>query len=288
MPTEIRQLVEEGAAKLARVSERPRFEAEILLASAIHRPRAYLLGHAEEQVRAGEMTDDYESKLTRRANGEPIAYILGEKEFWSLPIGVAPGVLIPRAETEGLVERALEHLPKDAPGSALDLATGSGAVALALAHERPNARIVATDVSEGAIALARKNAQRNAIGNVEFRGGHWYEPVRGERYTVIVCNPPYIAEGDPRVERSVRHFEPHDALYAGPSGLEALRQVIAGAVDHLEPGGWLLIEHGDTQGAQAREYFIKAGFHRVGTWRDLARLERYTEGRKADDLAPDR
>jgi release factor glutamine methyltransferase len=286
--TEIRALIDEGAERLARVCERPRAEASMLLGHAIGRPLAYLIAHGDEQLRDCDATDRYESELTRRANGEPMAYILGEKEFWSLPIGVGPEVLIPRPETELLVERALQRLPADRASQVLDLATGSGAIAIAIAHERPGSEIVATDAAREAVRRAEQNARHNRIGNVGFRAGHWYEPVRGQFFTLITCNPPYIASGDPRVGHSVRRFEPGEALFAGPSGLEALREVIAGAPRHLQSEGWLLVEHGDRQGADVRALFASADFGAITTCRDLAGLERCTEGRLPPDHVPDR
>jgi len=277
--TEIAQLIEEGVQRLERVTGQPRHEAEILLAAALAKPRSYVLAHPEQRILDCAATDRYEAHVTRRAHGEPIAYILGEKEFWSLPLEVGPAVLIPRPETELAVERALAHLAPDAPGRVLDLAAGSGAIALALARERPRLQLIGTDVSEAALQVARRNAGRLGLSEVEFRAGSWYEPVAAERFTLIVSNPPYIAEGDPRVERSVRRYEPHDALFAGPSGLEALRPVIDGALRHLVAGGWLVVEHGDAQGAAVRELFEGAGFTAVRTYPDLAGLERCTEGR---------
>ncbi|MCJ7452014.1 MAG: peptide chain release factor N(5)-glutamine methyltransferase [Steroidobacteraceae bacterium] len=278
MATEIRALVDEGAARLARVADNPRVEAEILLAAALARPRSYLAAHADSQVLDCEATDRFEAYVTRRALGEPVAYILGEKEFWSLPLAVAPGVLIPRPETELLVERALAHLPPGTDLEALDLATGSGAIALAIASERPACRMTATDLSQVAIGIARQNARRLHLDRVEFLAGSWYEPVEGRDFDLIASNPPYISNDDPRVEREVRRFEPHAALYAGPTGLEALAAIVEGALRHLRPGGWLVLEHGDTQGEPVRALLTHAGFDGVHTHRDLAGRERCTEG----------
>lgn len=281
MATEVRSLIDEGAARLARVSDEPRREAEVLLGTALGRPRAWLLGHPEERILDCEATDRYEALVTRRALGEPVAYLLGKKEFWSLPLAVGPGVLIPRPETELLVERGLAHLPVDLPVVAMDLATGSGAVALAIATERPLARLVATDLAEAAVDTARRNAARLGLGErVEVRPGHWYEPVAGQRFDLIVANPPYIAAGDPRVEPGVRRYEPPQALFAGVDGLDALRAVIAGAPAHLMAGGWLAVEHGDTQAADVRALFEAAGFEAVRTHADPAGRDRCTEGRR--------
>jgi release factor glutamine methyltransferase len=281
MATEVRSLIDEGAARLARVSDDPRREAEVLLGAALGRPRAWLLGHPEERILDCDATDRYEALVTRRALGEPVAYLLGEKEFWSLRLAVGPGVLIPRPETELLVERALEHLAADRPCAVLDLATGSGAVALAIASERPLARVVATDLEPAAVDTARLNAVRLGLAaRIEVRRGRWYQPAEGLRFELIAANPPYIAVGDPRVEPGVRHYEPAGALYAGADGLYALREVVAAAPAHLAPGGWLAVEHGDGQGSAVRGLFDAAGFDAVRTHQDLAGHDRCTEGRR--------
>jgi release factor glutamine methyltransferase len=280
MATEIRALLDEGIARLRRVTDEPRREAEVLLGAALERPRAWLLAHPEEPILDCEATDRYESYVTRRALGEPMAYILGEKEFWSLPLAVGPGVLVPRPETELVVERALAHLPVDGAADVLDLAAGSGAIALAIASERPRCRVSATDVSAVAVAATRANAARLGLaGRVEVAQGPWLEPVAGRRFDLLVSNPPYIATDDPRVEPGVRRFEPPQALYSGPTGLEALQAIVAGAPQCLVPGGWLVVEHGDTQGEAVRDLFAQAGFEAVQTHHDLAGRERCTEGR---------
>ena len=279
MTTSIGGLLEKGRAKLARVAEDPGHESEILLGAVLGRNRAYLKAHPQMQLLRSEAIDRYESLLTRRACGEPVAYLLGEQEFWSLPLEVEPAVLIPRPETELVVERSLAHVPANSTAAVLDLAAGSGAIALAIAHERPGCRVIGTDASPAAVRLASRNAARNRLDRVEFRTGDWYEPVCGERFELIASNPPYIAEDDPRVEDSVRRFEPHEALFAGPTGLEALSCVIAGAPDHLLEGGWLVLEHGDLQGPDVRSMLAASGFDSVATHRDLAGRERCTEAR---------
>ena len=257
MATEIRTLLDEGAAQLGRVADAPRREAEVLLGAALGRTRAWLLAHPEERVVDCEATDRYEAYVTRRRLGEPVAYLLGEKEFWSLPLAVGPGVLIPRPETELLVERALAHLPTDRPCTVLDLATGSGAVALAIAQERPLGRVVATDCASVAVVTARANAARLGLADrVQVREGEWYGPVAAQTFDLIASNPPYIAADDPRVEPAVRRFEPREALFAGPTGLEALQH------DHRERTGpprarWLA-------GARARRHARRGGARAVG------------------------
>jgi release factor glutamine methyltransferase len=280
MATEIRALLDEGAAKLARACDEPRREAEVLLGAALGRSRAWLLANPDEVIRDCEATDRYEALLTRRSYGEPVAYLLGEKEFWSLPLRVGPGVLVPRPETELVVERALAHLPADRDLDVLDLASGSGAIALAIANERPRCRVVATDVAPAAVEVTRENALRLGVGDrVAVLQGNWFEPIAGRRFELIASNPPYIAADDARVEPGVRRHEPADALFSGPTGLEALQVIAAGAPGHLRPGGWLVVEHGDTQGAAVRALLAAAEFEDVRTFRDLSGLERCTEGR---------
>jgi release factor glutamine methyltransferase len=267
MATEVSALLDEGTARLGRIADDPRREAEVLLGAALGRSRAWLLAHAEERILDCEATDRYEAFVTRRAQGEPAAYILGE--------------------TELVVERALAHLPADAPADVLDLAAGSGAIALAIASERPACRIVGSDLSAAAIAAARTNASRLGLDRrVEFRAGPWFEPVSGLAFDLLASNPPYIADGDPRVEAAVRRYEPHAALFAGPSGLEALSRIARGAPAHLKPGGWIVLEHGDQQGVAVRGLLGDAGFADVATYPDLAGLERCTEGRWPVTPAP--
>ena len=282
MATEIRALIDEGAARLKRVADDRRRESEILLGAALGQPRAWLIAHGDKQILDCEATDRFEAHITRRAHGEPIAYILGEKEFWSLSLLVDPAVLIPRPETELVVERALAHVPAESAGSVLDLATGSGAIALAIASERPGCRVVGTDLSTDAVTLAIRNAVRLGLARVEFRVGSWFEPVKDERFDLIASNPPYIADGDPRVEAGVRRHEPHAALFSGATGLEALSAIVTSAPRHLNPGGWLLLEHGDQQGEAVRRLLTDRGFVHVATLPDLAGLDRCTEGRRAD------
>ncbi len=279
MASEVAQLIAEGSARLRRVADDPRHEAEILLGAALGKTRAWIMAHPEERTLDCEATDRYEAYVTRRSHGEPVAYVLGEKEFWSLPLAVTPDVLIPRPETELVVELALAHLPPGAAARVLDLATGSGAIALAIAHERPGAGVIGTDVAAAAIEVARRNALQLRLGNVEFVAGNWFEPVAGQQFDLVVSNPPYIAAGDERVEPGVRRFEPHGALFSGSEGLDALRVIAAEAGSHLEGGGWLIVEHGDQQGPAVRDLLETAGFGDVTTHRDLAGLERCTAGR---------
>jgi release factor glutamine methyltransferase len=279
MATEVSALLAEGIARLQRVTDQPRLEAEILLGAALGKSRAWLLSHADERILDCDATDRYEAYVTRRSHAEPVAYILGEKEFWSLTLAVTPDVLIPRPETERVVEFALQCLPVDGPRRVLDLATGSGAIALAIAHERPLAQVTGTDVSGAALAVATLNRDRLGLANVTFHQGEWFEPVAGESFDLILSNPPYIAADDPHVEPAVRRFEPAGALFAADAGLAALRLIAGAAGRHLERGGSLLVEHGVDQGPAVRELFERAGFEAVVTRHDLAGLERCTTGR---------
>jgi release factor glutamine methyltransferase len=277
--TEVSELLAEGLARLQRVTDQPRLEAEILLGAALDKPRAWLLAHGDERILDCEATDRYESFVTRRARAEPVAYILGRKDFWSLTIAVTPDVLIPRPETELVVELALQVLPVGSRARVLDLATGSGAIALAIAHERPGAQVIGTDLAEAAVQVASRNRDRLRLANLTLRSGSWYAPVAGERFDLIVSNPPYIAHDDPRVEPAVRRFEPPGALFADEDGMAALRTIAAAAAAHLTDAGSLIVEHGDTQGPAVRQLLLGAGFTAVTTHRDLAGLERCTSGR---------
>jgi len=195
-----------------------------------------------------------------------------------MTLAVTRDVLVPRPETELVVERALAHLAEGGAQRVLDLATGSGAIALAIARERPACRVLGTDMSSAAIALATANTQRLGLANARFETGTWYEPASEELFDVITCNPPYVADGDAGLAWQVRRHEPHRALYAGPTGLEALHTVVAGAPAHLLPAGWLVLEHGSTQGEAVRALLAAARFTDVSTFRDLAGHERCTEG----------
>jgi release factor glutamine methyltransferase len=182
--------------------------------------------------------------LDRRKRGEPVAYITGTREFWSIVLNVTPATLIPRPETELLVEKALEHIPRDAAWAIADLGTGSGAIALAIAKERPACRIVATDISSKAIEVAKSNADKIGVTNVEFRAGDWFTPLANNAFDMIVSNPPYIRAGDPHLLRGDVRFEPASALVSGADGLDSISQLAGHAREFLKPGGWLLFEHG--------------------------------------------
>ncbi len=260
-----------AAGELESISESSRIDAEALLARALDVPRSYLYAHPEDELDAAAVQRYFRS-IARRSEGVPLAYITGMKEFWSLTLMVGPETLIPRPETELLVELALRHLPRRAEGSVLDLGTGSGAIALAIASERPNCRVVAVDVSPGALAVARENARQLELANLEFRLGNWTEPVAGIRFDVVAANPPYVAVGDP-VLHDLRH-EPAEALTAGVDGLDAIRQLARDCTEVVAPQGVLLLEHGAGQKQAVADVLQAEGWTGLQSYRDLAGLPR--------------
>jgi release factor glutamine methyltransferase len=247
-------------------------EARLLLARATGFSEASVLAHPERELPV-EVESAFLDSCARRARGEPIAYILGEKEFYGLPLAVNAAVLIPRPETELLVERALALRP----ASVLDLGTGSGAVALAIKRHLASARVVAVERSAAALGVAQRNALKLGL-EVEFHHGLWFAPVAGERFDLVVSNPPYVAAGDPHLSQGDLRFEPQAALVPGAEGLEALRDIARGAPAHLNPGGWLLVEHGLGQDAAVRALLREAGLDEINTWPDLAGIARVTGG----------
>jgi len=261
----------EGMRRLGSV-----LDAELLLAHSLGVDRARVKSHPETAVDA-ERLASFRTVLERRAAGEPVAYIVGHREFWTLRLAVSPAVLIPRPETELLVERALA-LRDAGPARAADLGTGSGAVALALAHERPAWEVTATDASTDALAVARANAAALRLDRVEFLEGDWFGPLAGRTFDVVVSNPPYIAADDPALTGALR-FEPRAALAGGADGLDSVRRIVEDAPRHLAAGGWLLLEHGATQAADVAALLVARGFAHVRSHTDLAGHERMTEGR---------
>lgn len=258
-----------------------RLDAHLLVSTLLARPRSWLLAHDQDPLPADTQAR-YLELLARRAQGEPLAYLLGDKEFFGLNLQVTPDTLIPRPDTETLVEWALALLPADRPARVVDLGTGSGAIALALAHARPQAEVTAVDASAGALNVALANAQRLGL-RVRGRLGSWLAPLAGERFDLIVSNPPYIAEGDPHL--AALRYEPLSALTAGPDGLDDLRQIIAQAPAHLTPGGWLLLEHGYDQAEAVTALLGASGFEAIATRFDLGGQPRCTGGRIAASVA---
>lgn len=257
--------------------ENPQADAELLLAAALDRPRTWLYAHADEALSAPQ-AQAFASLTMRRRRGEPVAMILGRQGFWSLALQVSAATLIPRPETELLVELALRLIPAGQVVEVLDLGTGSGAIALALAAERPLARVTALEQEADALAIATANALRLGLERVRMLRGDWFSAIPGLRYEVIVANPPYIADDDPHLEQGDLRFEPRVALASGPDGLDAIRRIVLDAPAHLSPGGTLLLEHGFRQGQQVRSLLQDAGFEAIQTHADLAGLDRVSCG----------
>ncbi|NAT25752.1 peptide chain release factor N(5)-glutamine methyltransferase [Pseudomonas syringae] len=271
-------------ASLLRSAELPdsptaRLDIELLLAAALGKPRSFL--HTwPERIVSTEAAVAFAGYLLRRRTGEPVAYILGQQGFWKLDLEVAPHTLIPRPETEMLVEAALELVPAFAPAQVLDLGTGTGAIALALANDRQQWKVTAVDRVPEAVALAERNRQRLQLDNAQVLNSHWFSALEGRQFDLIISNPPYIADADPHLSAGDVRFEPSSALTAGSDGLDDLRMIIADAPAHLNADGWLLLEHGYDQGPAVRELLIRHGFERIQTRRDLGEHERITFGCK--------
>ena len=253
-------------------------DAQVLLVHAMGRDRTWLAAHVSDMLPRAE-AEAFFALAKRRRDGEPIAYLTGVREFWGLSLAVSPAVLIPRPETETLVELALSHLPEDRDHAVLDLGTGSGAIALAIGHERPRARVIATDVSADALAVARANADRLRILNVECVRSDWYDSLPPSRFDLIAANPPYVAPQDPHLGDGDLRFEPRSALTPGGDGLDALRIIVGGARAFLVPGGTLVVEHGYEQSDAVRALFAAAGFAGIVATRDLAGISRVVAGR---------
>lgn len=265
-----------AADALKPASESPRLDAEVLLALALDLPKSYLYAHPED-VLDDAAAERFFSSVQRRRRGLPLSYITGEKEFWSLTLAVGPGVLVPRPDTELLVELALRHIPRQADCSILDLGTGSGAIALALASERPDCRIVATDISKAALATACQNARQLGFCNVEFLQGDWTGAVvdrRYDKFDIIVANPPYIGSGEQAL--GDLRFEPECALVAGTDGLDAIRILARDCGPLLRPGGLLFLEHGAAQGAHVERVLVAEGWSDIRCFNDLGGRPRVT------------
>lgn len=273
------ELVRAVIERLASVSDTARLEAELLVAHVAEASRASVIAFPERIVRPDDVRR-LEALVARRAAGEPLAYLLGEKEFYSLPLRVGPAVLVPRPETEHLVEAALARLADATRPAVLDLGTGSGAMALAIKRQRPDARVVGVDASGAALDIARSNGLRLAL-DVEWLESEWFAALRGRHFACIVCNPPYIASADPHFETGLR-FEPREALDGGPDGLDAIRWVLRDAPPHLEPDGVLLIEHGHEQQPAVIELAENAGYEVLEAGRDLEGRSRYVVLRVRD------
>jgi release factor glutamine methyltransferase len=264
-----------AARSLEGHSDSPRLDAELLLGKILSLPRSGLIARGNESVLI-EHAELYAALIEQRRQGAPVAYLTGFREFWSLALRVSPAVLVPRPETEVLVELALQRLPRDLPSSVLDLGTGSGAIALAVASERPRARITGIDISQPALDVAIQNSRDLGLSNIEWRNGSWFQPVPGERFDMILANPPYVAAADPALAKL--WAEPAIALCDGPTGLEALSAIAAGAAAYLHGGGWLILEHGSDQAPAVAQLLERHGFGCIRSHCDLSGKPRVTLG----------
>lgn len=275
---EFQHWLRQAASELS-ASESPKRDAEILLEFVTGKARTYLLAFGETQLSA-EQEAQLATLLARRKTGEPVAHLVGEREFWSLPLYVSPATLIPRPDTECLVEQALSRLPAQAC-RILDLGTGTGAIALALASGRPDCEVTAVDVMPDAVALAQRNVARLGFPNVTVLQSSWFSALDNRTFGMIVSNPPYIDEHDPHLTQGDVRFEPLTALVAANEGLADIVHIVTTSRQHLLPGGWLLVEHGWTQGDAVRDVFIAAGYRAVETCRDYGGNDRLTLGQCA-------
>jgi release factor glutamine methyltransferase len=252
-----------------------RFEQEVLTAYVLQKNRAYLIAHPELML-TPEQHATLDELINKRAKGVPIAYLIGKREFWSLDFKVTPDVLIPRHETELLVETLLTLLAEKEKVELLELGTGCGAISIAIAKERPCWNITAIDVSKTALDLAQENAVTHQTSNIKFAPSEWFSHLNLQRFHAIVSNPPYIAEDDEHLDQGDLRFEPKLALVSGKDGLSAIKIIASNANSHLYPGGWLCIEHGYDQGNQVREIFQRSSFENITTIKDINGCERVT------------
>ena len=264
---------------LSRVSASPRLDAELLLEYVTGLSRTNFRAMPERELPANAGWS-FQQLVKRRSKGEPVAYIRQQQEFWSLLLEVSPAVLIPRPETELVVERALAHIDKSQGARVADLGTGSGAIAVAIASERRSATVAAVDASKDALEIASRNIGRLQLTNVSLLHGSWFAPLAGQRFDLIAANPPYIGQDDPDLAPDVRRHEPTMALISGVTGFEALDLIVREAPAHLDPGGWLVLEHGWKQAEAVRERLVSAGFVHVRSHADLAGHPRVTEGQR--------
>lgn len=262
---------------LSRVSSSARLDAELLLEYVTGLSRTSFRAHPERELPANAGWS-FQQLVKRRSQGEPVAYIRQQQEFWSLLLEVSPAVLIPRPETELVVERALAHIDKSRPARVADLGTGSGAIAVAIASERSAATVTAVDASKDALEIASRNIGRLQLTNVSLLHGSWFAPLAGQRFDVVAANPPYIGQDDPDLAPDVRRHEPAMALISGVTGFEALDAIVRDAPAHLDSGGWLVLEHGWKQADAVRQRLVSQGFAHVRSHADLAGHERVTEG----------
>lgn len=273
----VQSLLDHASALLSRVSESARLDAEILLCHCLGKQRSFLRAWPEQQLNTAQ-TKQFWLLLEQRQQGQPIAYLTGEREFWSRTFKVTPAVLIPRPDSELLIELSLSLLPDKQACKIIDLGTGSGILAITLASERPLAEVVATDISTAALMVARQNAEQLAVGNVRFLDSHWFDAVTDTDFDLVVSNPPYIACDDPHLQQGDVRYEPESALISGEMGLKDIRLLAEQARDHLKPQGHLLIEHGYNQSLQVQSILKQLNYRQVDTHQDLSANPRVTSG----------
>ncbi len=273
-------LLKWASGQLASITDTPALDARVLLQHVARRSHAELISHDKDFLPENE-AETFRELIRKRRKGMPVAYLTGEREFWSIVFKVTPATLIPRPETELLVEQTLAHIPKQQTFTVADIGTGCGAIALAIAHERPEITLIATDISEEALAVAKWNGERFGIRNVEYRCGHLISPLDNKFCDVIVSNPPYIREDDPHLDEGDVAFEPSSALVSGADGLDAIRTIACAAPHKLKARGWLVIEHGYDQAHQVRTILEHEAFSSIETRCDLSGHERITQGQLA-------
>lgn len=271
-----RGLLDDATKQLYEATETPRIDAEVLMQHVIERPMAWLIAYGDTLATSDHIQAFYEL-ISQRQCGQPIAYLTGQRDFWTLSLKVNNMVLIPRPDTETLVEQALARLPLETDLNVLDLGTGSGAIALSIAKERPQARVLAVDFQAGALQVAKENAALNKIANTDFLQSDWFAKVPAKpRFDLIASNPPYVESGDPHLEQGDLRFEPNTALIAHEEGLADIRNIIQTAPDYLNNHGWLLIEHGYTQASDVAALLAAADYKNVELFRDINDLPRCT------------
>lgn len=277
----LKALLKSGQVQLENYSDSAIEDCEILLSHTLNKNSAWLIAHSDSTL-TSEQTLAFQTYLRRRSAGEPVAYIVGQRAFWEHQFEVNANVLIPRSESEMLVELAIQIAGSQTPTlqtqTIADLGTGSGAIAISLAHELPKSKVIAVDVLPEALAVARRNAKKIGVANVRFIESNWFSKLGGQDFNIIVANPPYVALGDPHLVQGDLRFEPSGALCAGPNGIDDIQKIINQATEHLQPNGNLMIEHGFEQGSEVRKLLSNAGFNNIVTHRDIAGLERVSCG----------
>ncbi len=276
----LKALLYDTTIQLNPYSASARLDAEILMCHVLQKPRSFIHTWPEHPVDDAQLKQ-FNELIARRFNGEPVAHLTGTREFWSLNLHVSSDTLIPRPETESLVEQALTHIPLDTPCKIADLGTGSGAIAIAIAHERPKAAIIAIDNSPAALTIAKQNAANHRLKNITFRLGHWMDSI-DTTLNLIISNPPYIRSCDPHLQQDGLMFEPQSALVAAQNGLADIYQIATQARDHLRPGGWLLIEHGYDQQQAVIDCLQEFDYVSINGLQDLSGQDRMTECQQPD------